>query len=78
MSFIQQVNRLNRIDLLIRRKATGSPKELANLLEVSPRTITNSINILRDLGADIYFCHSSKSYVYSARFSFKLGYDSTN
>ena len=35
MSFIQTLERLKRIDALIRRKATGTPAQLAERLDVS-------------------------------------------
>jgi DeoR/GlpR family transcriptional regulator of sugar metabolism len=46
MSGIKYVKRIQRIESLIQRKATGSPKELANCLGVSERTV---YRIIQDL-----------------------------
>lgn len=53
MKIIEQLNQLDRIDSLIRRKATGSPNALAYRLCVSRRTVFNLLEILRAFGAKI-------------------------
>lgn len=60
----QIISNIQRLDQLIRIKATGSPSNLAMKLEVSERCIYNYINLMKDLGAPIKFCRYRKSYYY--------------
>lgn len=63
--FPKMVDKLNRIDQLIRLKATGQPHELAGRLEISPSTLYEYIDIMRNvLSAPIRYCHIQRSYVY--------------
>lgn len=72
MTFIEKLFALDRLDGLIHRKATGNRTTLANRLNVKPRTVTNFINHLRDLGAEIEMCPYRQSYVYLNDFRFRL------
>jgi len=64
MAFNDTFNRLERLAFLIQRKATGSPEELAERLDVSRRTVYNLIDLLRDQGAEIDYCRSRASFYY--------------
>lgn len=74
MAFNDTFNRLERLAFLIQRKATGSPEDLANRLEVSRRTIYNLIDILKGQGADIEYCRDRSSFYYAhpVKINFKL------
>ncbi len=63
-----------RLDDLIKRKATSSPKNLASRLGLSERTVYNLINEMKRLGGPIYFCHSNNSYCYSEEVVLSIGY----
>ena len=64
MSLIAQLQRLDRLDGLIRRKATGSSDQLAARLGCSRRTVYNLLETLRELGAEIHYCTERRSYHY--------------
>ncbi|WP_273444461.1 HTH domain-containing protein [Neolewinella agarilytica] len=64
MAFIDTFYQLERLAHLIQRKATGSPTELAAKLEVSPRTVHNLLEQLRNWGAEIAYCRERCSYYY--------------
>lgn len=64
MAFIDTFRQLERLAYLIQRKATGTPAELAEKLEVSPRTVHNLLEQLRNWGADIAYCRERCSYYY--------------
>jgi len=64
MIAIKYINRLKRIDQLIRLEATGNPKELASRLEISERQLYRYINDLKETGAKITFNHNINSYTY--------------
>lgn len=64
MSILKYVDRLKRMDELIRRKGTGTAEEFAETLGISVSVLKENINEMRALGADIEFCRHRKSYCY--------------
>jgi len=58
-------NRLDQLHSLIRRKATGTPVQLAKKLSVSERTVFAYISILKNQGAQIKFSRHRQSYYYT-------------
>ncbi len=72
MSFSQQLEIIRRLHNLIRRRATGSAIELAQRLDLSRASVHRYLNALKDLGAEINYCKSSRSYYYEKPFEFKL------
>lgn len=74
MDLIQKLKLIERLDYLIQRKATGTPKELSNKFKLSERQVYNVINEMKDMGAPIVFCSISQSYCYKENVSFKFGF----
>jgi predicted DNA-binding transcriptional regulator YafY len=72
MRFCEQLNKIKRVDALIRRKATGTPDQLADKLEVSRRTIFRIIDDLKELGAPVIYSKFRQSYQYEDDFELKL------
>jgi len=75
MKILTQIERIKYIDWLIRRKATGTPKQLAEKLNVSVITVYRYIRDLKDMGAPIKFCKYCESYKYTDenyKFEFKI------
>jgi predicted DNA-binding transcriptional regulator YafY len=70
--------RLERIDQLIRLKATGTPRAFASKLELSERCIYNYINLMKDLGAPIRFCRYRNTYYYDGKGGFKFTFLTEN
>jgi hypothetical protein len=64
MSILKYIDRLKRMDDLIRRKATGTPDEFAERLHISPSQLYADLNEMRALGAPIQYCSTRKSYFY--------------
>ena len=68
MSGIKYIKRIERIESLIRRRATGNPKELANSLGVSERTV---YRIIQDLisykNIKVEYSYPYNSYVFSEK-----------
>jgi len=59
------LNRIQTIDYLIRKKYTGSPNELANKLGVSLRTLHDTLSFMKqELNAPIVYNAVRKSYCY--------------
>ncbi len=59
---------LQRLDELIRRRATGNPEELAGRFQVHEATIYRYLQSLRELGAPLRYCRSRKTYYYDGDF----------
>jgi len=55
MNFLTQIRRLERLDQLIRMKATGTPKELAKRMQVSRSTLYNILEFIKMQGVEIYY-----------------------
>lgn len=72
MTLMTQLERLKRIDALIRRKATGSPEELAKRIHVSRATMFRHIDDLRALGAPVVYDKTRQTYRYDEPFDLKF------
>lgn len=70
----KQIEMLERIDQLIRLKATGRPKQLAERLEVSEATVFRIIETMKTLNAPINYDLTRQSYVYTEKNRFKFGF----
>ncbi len=65
MALCNYLNRIDRLDSLIRRKCTGSPKELAEKLGISERWLYIFLDELKtELGCPIRYDRKRRSYVY--------------
>ena len=62
MKIHTQIERLKRLNSLIKRKATGTPLQLAERLNVSKSTANRLIAELRDRGAPVLYCKHSQCY----------------
>ncbi len=78
MNIIKYISRLSRLDKLIRNKATGSPKELADKLELSESSVYLLIKTMKSLGAPITFNHYRNSYIYYEECEFVFGFKEIN
>lgn len=74
MDLLEKINLIKRLDNLIRRKATGTPKELSVKINISERQVYNIINEMKNMGAPIAFCQKTKTYYYKRSVSFKFGF----
>ena len=70
-------NRLEYLDYLIRTKATGSPRVLAQKLNISRRTVFEYIEILKSLEAPIVYDRHNETYYYAERGSFNFKFIKT-
>ena len=64
MAIEEILSRIERIDQLIKMKATGSPEELAERLEISKRQVYRYFDIIKNQGKDIYYDPWWRSYNY--------------
>lgn len=64
MKFVEQIERLQYLDKLIRKKSTGTPDELAYRLGISRSQLYNLISYLNDIGMEIRFSRATNSFYY--------------
>lgn len=74
MKIYENLTLMERIDRLTRLKATGTPKELANRLDISERSLYNLIKQMKSLGAPIEYNKARNSYQYTTPVTFKFGF----
>lgn len=74
MKLLQQINLIERIDQLIRMRATGNPKELAEHLELSQASVFRLIEAIKELGAPVEYNLRYQSYVYLEDVNFQCGF----
>jgi len=74
MNLQDQINLIDRMHQLIKLKATGTPKELAQRLEMSESTLYRVIEEMKCLGFPITYNKTRQSYCYEkeVRFSFEV------
>lgn len=74
MNLIEKIRIIERTDALIRRKSTGTPKQLAEKLKVSESYIFKLISLMKEMGAPIYYCDDKFSYCYEYEVEFSIGF----
>ncbi len=74
MDIINKLLLMQRIDELIRRKATGSPDSLSRKLNISRRNVFNIIKTMKHLEAPIVFCRMRNSYCYEREGALSFGF----
>jgi predicted DNA-binding transcriptional regulator YafY len=69
------LQRLKRIDNLIKTKAAGKASDLANKLELSESTIYEYLAVMKSFGAPIRYDHDRGTYYYEEEGSFKIYFE---
>jgi len=64
MNITDTKENLERMDQLIRLKATGTPKELALKFKVTERTVYRIIKQLKEIGCPVYYNKILETYCY--------------
>lgn len=64
MPGLKYINRLSKINRLIKLKSTGTTKDLSKKLDICERQVYKYISDLRELGAEIKFNQYTQTYEY--------------
>ena len=72
MKNLKTLERLQRLHTLIVSENTGTPKELADRMKISQRSIHLLIDQLKDYRAIISYSRSRKTYYYCEDFDLKV------
>ncbi|MFY0591388.1 hypothetical protein [Roseivirga sp.] len=75
---LKQKHRISRLHDLIRRQATGSAKQCAQRLNISERQLYNTLELMKELGAPIYFDSAAQSYCYEHEVNWNIGFSKTH
>ncbi len=75
MSLLKYIERLKRMDDLIRRRATGKANEFAEKLGISRSQLMQDVKELREMGAPIEFCQTNQSYIFTRPCSLSIDLD---
>ncbi|WP_363322556.1 HTH domain-containing protein [uncultured Tenacibaculum sp.] len=74
MEFLQKIQVIERVDRLIQLKSTGTADDLSRRLSVSRRSVYNILELMRNMGAPIEYCQITRTYYYSYKCDFVLGF----
>ncbi|MBK8514995.1 MAG: hypothetical protein IPL55_01510 [Saprospiraceae bacterium] len=77
MTFLQKINIIQRIDQLIKMKATGNPDKLAERLEISRSTVYEIIECMRAMDAEIDYCKTKQTFYYVKDKTLAIGFVDT-
>ena len=64
MKFVLQIERLQYLDELIRKRSTGSPSELAEKLGIGRSQLYNLLSYLGDIGMEAKFSRKRNTFFY--------------
>ena len=65
MAILKYFKKLQCIDALIRRKATGNQEEFARKINMSRSVLNDYLREMKELGFPIAYCKTRNSYYYS-------------
>jgi len=68
MKTLKQIERLRKVNKLIKQQNTGNPAEFASRLHVSERELYRLIEYLKEMDATISFSRHSNTYFYKEDF----------
>ena len=75
MTAIRYINRLKKLDQLIRTRSTGNANQLALKLGVSERGAYYCIHELKELGAPVTCSYRDNSYIYEIEGRLRISFD---
>ena len=71
---IKQIILIQKIDRLICMRATGSPHDLAYKLGISKTKLYRILDVMKELGAPIFYNSCLQSFVYENTVEFTVGF----
>lgn len=74
MSILKYIDRLKRMDELIRRRATGSPEEFAKKIGVCKSMLMLNLAEIKEMGASVKYNSQIQSYYYEQECRLDLGF----
>lgn len=75
MKLFQQIERINRLHEMIKKRKTGKPEELAQRLHVSESRLYNIIDYLKLNGAPIKYSRQIDTYYYDFEYHINIQFE---
>jgi len=72
MKFINQIERIKKLNDLIEKECTGSPRELANRLRIHRSTLYETLEYLKSVGLDISYDRKNQTFYYGSNCKLEL------
>ena len=64
MTFLEKIRLIERVDQLIRMKATGSAEDLSKRLGISRSSVYELLECMKSMDAQIQYCRTRSTYYY--------------
>lgn len=77
MKLLKTLQTIELLDQLICNKKTGTPVQLSERLQLSERSIYNILQVMKEMGAPIYYNKMRQSYCYLKEVQFEFGFYNT-
>jgi len=74
MKALEQLERLQRMNQLIKAERTGSPDEFSQRLGISRRQLYTYIENIRDMGADICYSKNRRTFYFCNGHEIEISY----
>lgn len=74
MNEIKYLERLKRINEIIKSKSSGTPKEFAQKLKISESYLYRCINEMKEMGVPVNYDRNLRHYYYTKEFDLKISY----
>lgn len=78
MAIITYFERIERMDQLIRLKATGSPQDFATCMNLSVSMLYQYLDALKAMGAPVTYCKRRGSFCYQPEGRFWLKFETNS
>ena len=72
MKNLKTLERLQQLHLRIKNENTGAPKQLADLMQISQRSVYILMNKLKDYNAEISYSRNKETYYYTNTFDLQV------
>lgn len=74
MKALEQLERLQRMNQLIKNERTGTPEEFAGKLGISRRQLYSYIESIKDMGADIGYSKNRRTFYFCNGHEVEISY----
>ena len=74
---LEHIDRLKHLHKLLLHRQTGTPKECAQKLKISDRTLREDLQIIKEWGGEVCYDRKGFSYYYCNAFDLRIGYEIT-
>lgn len=74
MKAFEQLERLKRMNRLIKEEHTGTPQEFAYYLGISERLLYKLIEEINDLGMDVKYSRIRNTFYYDTEYELEISY----